>query len=81
MIESKAACGGGGRTPSDRPFSHWEPLSVEMVRYNIHVGTYIAECWRRAAEIPQTAFLVFAAALETPPDRRRKFRVIDGGKS
>lgn len=62
-------------------FSHWESLSAEMVRYNIHFGTYIAECWRRAAEIPLTALLVLAAALETPSDRRRKFKVINGGKS
>jgi hypothetical protein len=62
-------------------FSDWGSLPAEVVRFNINAGTYIAECWRRAAEIPITAVLVFAAALETPPDRRRKFKLIDGGKS
>ena len=34
-----------------RPFSHWGSLSAELVLYNIHVGTNIAEYWRRLAEI------------------------------
>ena len=63
-----------------RPVSHWESLSTEMVRYHIEVGANIAECLHLVAEIPLTAFLVFADALETPVARRRKFRVIDGGK-
>ena len=37
--------------------------------------------WREVAEIQVAAFLSIAAAPETPTGRRRKFRVIDGGKS
>jgi hypothetical protein len=64
-----------------RPFSHWESLSAEVVRYNIHVGANIAEYWRRVAEIHVAAIMAIAVPQETPPDRRRKFRVINGGKS
>jgi hypothetical protein len=63
------------------PLSHWETLSAEVVCYNIHVGTNIAEYWRHVAEIHLSALMSIAAARETPSDRRRKFRVIDGGKS
>jgi hypothetical protein len=62
-------------------FSHWETLSDEVVRYNIHVGTNIAEYWRHVAELNVAAVTAIATPRETPPNRRRKFRVIDGGKS
>jgi hypothetical protein len=64
-----------------RPFSNWESLSAEVVRYNIHVGTSIAEYWRRVAEIHVAAVMEIAAPQETPHDRRRKFTVIEGGKA
>jgi hypothetical protein len=63
-----------------RPFSHWESLSAELVRYNIHVGTNIAEYWRHVAEIHFAAVMAIAVVRETPTDRRRKFTVIEGGK-
>jgi hypothetical protein len=63
-----------------RPFSHWESLSAELVRYNIHVGTNIAEYWCHVAEIQVAAVMAIAIARETPTDRRRKFTVIEGGK-
>jgi hypothetical protein len=62
------------------PFSHWESLSAELVRYNIHVGTNVAEYWRQVAEICLAAVMAIAVSLETPTDRRRKFTVIEGGK-
>jgi hypothetical protein len=64
-----------------RPFSHWELLSAEVVRYNIHMGTSIAEYWRHVAEIHVAAVMAIAVLRETPRDRRRKFRLINGGKS
>ncbi len=64
-----------------RPFSDWESLSAEVVRYNIHMGTNIAEYWRHVAEIHVAAVMAIAVPRATPPDRRRKFRVINGGKS
>jgi hypothetical protein len=66
---------------SRREFSHWGSLSAEVLSFNIHVGTNIAEYWRHQAEIHIAAFMSIAVALETPTGRRRKFRVIDGGKS
>jgi hypothetical protein len=63
-----------------RPFSHWESLSAELVRYNIQVGTNIAEYWRHVAEIHLAAIMAIAVVRETPTDRRRKFTVIEGGK-
>jgi hypothetical protein len=62
------------------PFSHWGSLPVEVLSYNIHVGTNIADYWRHVAEIQVAAFLAIAASPETPTGRRRKFRVIDGGR-
>jgi hypothetical protein len=64
-----------------RPFSHWGSLSAELVLYNIHVGTNIAEYWRRLAEIHVAAVMEIAGPQETPSDRRRKFTVIEGGKA
>jgi hypothetical protein len=64
-----------------RPFSHWESLSAEVVRYNIDVGINIAEYWRHVAEVRVAAVMAIAVSRETPPDRRRKFRLINGGKS
>ena len=63
------------------PFSHWEVLSAEVVRYNMHVGTNVAEYWRRMAEIHVAVVMAIAVPRETPPARRRKFRVINGGQS
>jgi hypothetical protein len=62
-----------------RSFSHWETLSSEVVFYNILVGTNIGEYWRHVAEINVAAVMGVAVSRETPPDRRRKFRVINGG--
>jgi hypothetical protein len=63
------------------PFLAWDSLSVEVVRYNIRVGTNIAEYWRNVAEIHVAAAMAIAMPRETLPDRRRKFRIINGGKS
>ena len=63
------------------PFSHWESLSAEVVRYNIHLGTNIAEYWRHVAEIHVAAVMAIAVPRDSPTCRRRKFRVINGGKS
>src|ERR1700679_1732090 len=52
----------------------------ELLRCNLNVGKDIAEYWRHMAEIQIAAFLAIAVP-ETPTRRRRKFRVIDGGKS
>jgi hypothetical protein len=62
-------------------FSPWGALSVEVVCFNLNVGTNIAKYFRQVAEIQVAAFLAIAAGAETPTDRRRKFRLIDGGKS
>ena len=62
-------------------FPPWGALSVEVVCFNLNVGTNIAKYSRQVAEIQVAAFLAIAAGAETPTDRRRKFRVIDGGKS
>jgi hypothetical protein len=61
--------------------SPWRALSAEVLRYNLNVSTNIAEYWRRMAEIQVAAFVAIAADPETPTGRRRKFRVIDGGKN
>jgi hypothetical protein len=74
MPDSEAREGQGS------PFSDWNSFSAEVVRYNIRVGTNIAEYWRHVAEI-HVAAMAGALPLKTPPDRRRKFRIINGGKS
>jgi hypothetical protein len=62
------------------PFSDWNSISAEVVRYNIRVGANIAEYWHHVAEI-QVAAIVGALPRKTPRDRRHKFRIINGGKS
>ena len=61
-------------------FSSWGALSAQVLSYNIHVSTNIAEYWRHVAEIHVAAVMAIAGARETPTDRRLKFTVIDGGK-
>jgi hypothetical protein len=72
---SEAQC---PRRPS---FPHWGSLSAELLKFNIRVGTNIAKYWRGVAEFHVAAFMPFAVARETPTDRRRKFTVIEGGKT
>jgi len=57
-----------------------EPYRPQVLSYNIHVSTNIAEYWRHVAEIHVAAVMAIAGARATPTDRRRKFKVIDGGK-
>jgi hypothetical protein len=64
-----------------RPFAHRESLSAEAVRYNIDMGSNIAEYWRRVGEIHLAAVMAIAGPQETRPDRRRKFTIIEGGKA
>jgi hypothetical protein len=61
-------------------FSSWGALSAQVLSYNIHVSTNIAEYWCHVAEIHVAAVMAIAGARETPTDRRRKFTVIDGGR-
>jgi hypothetical protein len=61
--------------------SPWRALSAEVVQYNLNVGRNIAEYWRRMTEIQVAAFVAIAAGPGTPTGRRRKFRVIEGGKN
>jgi hypothetical protein len=60
-------------------FSHWDSLSAEVLSFCI-------QHWLNVAEIQAGAFLAMIAVApalptETPPDRRRKFTVIEGGKT
>jgi hypothetical protein len=58
----------------ERPgFSPWGALSAELVHLNLQI-------WRQMAEIQFAALLAIAAPPETPTGRRRKFRVIHGGR-
>lgn len=46
--------------------------------------SYWIQCWHLMAEIQSAAFLAMVAPAlptETPPDRRRKFVLIEGGKN
>jgi hypothetical protein len=59
-------------------FSPWGSLSAEVISFCIHY-------WRHVAEIQAGAVLAVIAVApalttETPPDRRRKFTVIKGGR-
>jgi hypothetical protein len=67
-------------SPCRLQFSSWGALSAQVLSYNIHVSTNIAEYWRHVAEIHVAAVMAIAGARATPTDRRRKFKVIDGGK-
>jgi hypothetical protein len=67
----------GGSRPLTLPWASW---SVELLNYNILIGKNIAEYWRGAADIP-VGLISIAFARETPMDRRRKFKVIAGGKT
>jgi hypothetical protein len=74
MPDSEAREGQGS------PFSDWNSFSAEVVRYNIRVGTNIAEYWRQVAEIHIAAAIAIAVPRKSPPDRQRNFRIINGGK-
>jgi hypothetical protein len=67
-------------SPCRPRFSSWGALSAQVLSYNIHVSTNIAEYWRHVAEIHVAVVMAIAGAHATPTDRRRKFKVIDGGK-
>ena len=69
-------CGGRSR-PDGLP---WEALSAELFRCHIRMGTNMLEYWRSVTEIHATTILAITFAHETPTDRRRKFRLIEGGK-
>jgi hypothetical protein len=66
------------REDRTRPvLSLWTLLSMEVLSYNILVGTNIGQYWRSAAKIP---IALMSVARDTPMDRRRRFAVIVGGK-
>jgi hypothetical protein len=60
--------------------SSWGALSAQVLSYNIHVSTNIAEYWCHVAEIHVASVMAIAGTRKIPTDRRRKFTVIDGGK-
>jgi hypothetical protein len=63
-----------------RSVPSWQALSAKLVRYNVCVGTNIAEYWYSVAEINYKTLLTLTDTVQTPLTRRRRFTVIQGGK-